>query len=991
MTISFDYPATLWLLLLVPLALGLALLGQPRLPRGRRLASLALRGLIMVLLVLAVAGAQIRRPVNQLTVVFLVDASDSISPAAREGATEFIRAALQAMPDGDEAAVVVFGKEALVERTASDVRTLPDLASVPVATRTDIAEAIQLGLALLPADRQKRLVLLSDGQANEGDARTAAELAAARGIPLDVVPIGGSTAGPEVLVSQVSAPTSVREGQEFELTVTIESNVAGTARLRILDDNGSIYDQAISLQPGPTTVAVPVRAETTGFRRFRAIVEAAEDGRSENNQAAAYTLVQGPPQVLVVVDPDSAAEAEAAVRALEDAGMNVQVTAPGEMPQELTQLAAFDSVMLVNVAAESLPPATMELLPTFVRDLGHGLVMIGGPQSFGAGGWLRTPVEEALPVDMEVRPKEQEANIALVLAVDKSGSMGRCHCDDPNNAQQQAQRLESGLPKVEIAKDAVLQASFALGQMDFVGVVAFDDAAHWSLRPEPFPGEAAIEQAIAPIDANGQTNIFAGLDAAEQSLRSVPARVKHVILLTDGWSRAGDYQALADRMAAEGITLSVVAAGRGSASEDLRRLAELGGGKFYEAAEIGEVPQIFLKETIRAVGRYIIEEPFLPTPATPSQILRGFDPGRLPPLLGYNGTTPKASATVALLTPQEDPLLAQWRYGLGRSVAWTSDLSGRWAGDWVSWSEYGDFVAQLVGWTLPDPQSPTLDVEASIQGGDAIIRATATDEQGRPQNFLKTTAQLVGPDLDAITVDLPQTAAGQYEVRLPLDTIGAYLVSVTQRGDDGEPVAGATLGLVVPYSPEYRLLAPDTTLLSELAATTDGRVLEPQPESTAALFQRPQQQVTHSTNLWPLLLVLAALLFPFDVAVRRLVITSAELSRLRSAISARTGRMRTRPATGGVLDQSLFEAKRRVERRDRGRRRPAKGARIDLGAAPEQESRPVGSTTSWVPGQNSARPSTPPATGTGAPDDTLSRLRQAKEARRRRASGSQEE
>src|SRR5690606_1950242 len=151
---------------------------------------------------------------------------------------------------------------------------------------------------------------------------------------------------------------------------------------------------------------------------------------------------------------------------------------------------------------------------------------------------------------------------------------------------------------------------------------------------------------------------------------------------------------------------------------------------------------------------------FLPTPATPSQILRGFDPGRLPPLLGYNGTTPKASATVALLTPQEDPLLAQWRYGLGRSVAWTSDLSGRWAGDWVSWSEYGDFVAQLVGWTLPDPQSPTLDVEASIQGGDAIIRATATDEQGRPQNFLKTTAQLVGPDLDAITVDLPQTAAG---------------------------------------------------------------------------------------------------------------------------------------------------------------------------------------------------------------------------------------
>ncbi|HYN89361.1 MAG TPA: VWA domain-containing protein [Ardenticatenaceae bacterium] len=985
MSISFAYPATLWLLLLVPLALGLALAGRARMPRGRRIASLGLRGLILTLLVLAAAGAQIRRPVDQLAVAFLVDASDSVSPAARQQATEFIRGAVERMPRGDEAAVVVFGKDALVERTASAARTLPDLASVPIATRTDIAEAIQLGLALLPADRQKRLVLLSDGQPNEGDARQAAELAAARGVTLDVVAVGGAPAGPEVLLSQVQAPSPVRQGQQFELAVVIESNTATTARLQIFGDEALIYDQEVALQAGQTTVAVPVQAEEAGFRRYRAVVTAPEDVRPENNEAAAFALVQGPPRVLLVADPATPTEAQPLAQALEAARMQVETVAPGSMPQELTELAVYDSVVLVNVTAENVPPATMELLPPFVRDLGRGLVMVGGPQSFGAGGWLRTPVEEALPVDMEVRPREQEANIALVLAVDKSGSMGRCHCDDPNNPQQQAQRLESGLPKVEIAKDAVLQASFALGQMDFIGVVAFDAAAHWALRPALYPGEAAIEQAIAPIEANGQTNIFAGLDAAEGSLREVPARVKHVILLTDGWSRAGDYQALAERMAAEGITLSVVAAGRGSASMDLQGLAEMGGGRFYEAADIGQVPEIFLKETIRAVGRYVIEEPFRPAPASPSRILQGFDPGRLPVLVGYNGATPKPAATVALLTPRQDPLLAQWRYGLGRAVAWTSDLSGRWAGDWVAWSEFGDFAAQLVGWTLPDPQSPTLDVEARIEGGDAVIRATATDEEGRPRNFLETSVQLIGPDLDTTTADLPQTAAGQYEVRLPLDTVGAYLVTVTQRGADGQPEAGATLGLVVPYSPEYRLLAPDTALLEQLARIGDGRTLEATPEAAAAVFEHPEQPVTRSTDLWPLLLVLAALLFPFDVAARRLLLTAGDLARLRAALAPR--RLRPQPAPAvPVLDQSLFEAKRRVERR-----RSGAAEESGSGGAEEQGSGGAGERRSGATSPPAVPPSSPgsapasPRPGEGGSDeDTLARLRRAKEERRRR-------
>ncbi|MBA3533510.1 MAG: VWA domain-containing protein, partial [Ardenticatenales bacterium] len=707
MSISFTDPLYLWALLLIPLAWGLAALAPRALPPLRRRVSLILRTLVLASLVLALSGAQLRRSVDNLTVVFLVDVSDSMPPGARQEAAAYVRAAIEAMPAGDRAAVVVFGKDALVERTASEFRRLDPLASVPVSTRTNIADAVQLGLALLPADMQKRIVLLSDGQENEGNARSAADLVAARNVVLDVIPLGGGSTGLDAQVTSLDAPDAVPLGQRFELVVRLNATSDTTVRLRLFGDSQLLFDQAVEVPAGGTSYRIPVEGAEEGFRRYRAVIEGAGDTRPQNNEAAAFTEVTGQPRVAVVTTkPD---EASALVSALEGAEMKVDVLAPNALPQSLEALRSYDSIVLVGVQAPDLPAATMALLPNYVRDLGHGLVMIGGPESFGAGQWLRTPVEEILPVDMEVRPKDQQANVALVLAVDKSGSMGRCHCDDPNNAGQQQQRRESGLPKVDIAKDAVIQATAALGSMDFVGVVAFDSAARWALETQRFPGLASLEQAIAPIDANGGTNIFAGLELAEESLAGVDAKVKHIILLTDGWSRAGDFKALAERLAEEGITLSVVAAGSGS-SNDLAALAEAGGGAYYPAAAMEDVPQIFLKETIRIAGRYIIEEPFVPTLMnTSSTILTGLPLDQpIPPLLGYNGTTLKGDATQIMMTPQQDPLLATRRYGLGRTVAWTSDLSGRWAEEWLEWEGFADFASQMVAWSFPDPASGDL-------------------------------------------------------------------------------------------------------------------------------------------------------------------------------------------------------------------------------------------------------------------------------------------
>ncbi|MGH2542783.1 MAG: VWA domain-containing protein, partial [Ardenticatenaceae bacterium] len=410
MTLTFTDPIYLWALLLIPLSWGLAALAPRALSPFRRRVSLVLRTLVLALLVLALAGAQVRRPVDNLTVVFLIDVSDSMPAGTRRQAAEYVRTAIETMPAGDKAAIVLFGKDALVERTASEVRRLEALSSVPVASRTNVAEAIQLGLALLPGDSQKRLVLLSDGQENEGDARAAADLVAAREVVLDVISLGGGVAGPEVQISSVEAPDAIPLGQRFELAVRLDTTTDTTVRLRLLGDNQVLYDQEVEVPAGGATYRIPLEAGEEGFRRYRAVIDAADDTRPQNNEAAAFTQVTGQPQVAVVTgEPE---EAAALVAALEAARMSVDVLAPNSVPQTLTGLIQYDSIVLVGVEAPELPAPTMEALPTYVREWGRGLVMIGGPEGFGAGQWLRTPVEEALPVAMEVRPKDQEANVA---------------------------------------------------------------------------------------------------------------------------------------------------------------------------------------------------------------------------------------------------------------------------------------------------------------------------------------------------------------------------------------------------------------------------------------------------------------------------------------------------------------------------------------------------------------------------------------------------
>ncbi len=967
MHLSFIYPGALLLLLVLVPLWGLALLGPRRLSRGRFWASLLLRTALLLVLIGSLAGTQLVRRVDHLTTVFLVDSSDSVGPESRARAEQFIRDALETMPEGDSGAIVVFGENALVERAPSPEKGLRRLLSAPVVSRTNIGEALNLGLALLPAETQKRMVLLSDGGENAGDARAATEIAAARGVPIEVVALDQHGANDVVQVSDLHAPAQVRKGQVVTLEVVVQATGAGPATLRIRAESEVVSEQKIMLKEGRQTFSFPVQAETGGFVRYEAEVDAPNDGRKQNNQAAALVDVQGEPRILIV--EGAPGDGQNLKDALAAARMNPTVVAAQAMPVALADLGGYDTVVLANVHAGALPARAMQTLPAYVHDLGRGLVMIGGDHAFGVGGYAKTPIEAALPVDMEVKDKERRPDVALVFVIDKSGSMAACHCSGPNMGST---RLSSGVQKVDIAKDAVLQASALLQKDDKIGVVAFDSAPHWAIATQKVPTLDQIQQAIAPVAPNGQTNIRGGLLAAKDALGKTNARVKHVILLTDGWSTGGDNLDVATALHDEGITLSTVAAGSGSAPF-LEKLAQAGGGRYYPAVNMEDVPQIFVQETIKAVGSFIIEQPFVPTLIGESPILHGLTGAGWPTLYGYNGTQIKPAAREIMRSPDGDPVLAQWQYGLGRAVAWTSDTKGKWGADLVRWDQFGRFAAQLVGWTVPVQESEQLSAEARVEGIQAVVSAKLADDKGRPRTDATVNATLVAPDGRTQALSLKQVGPGQYQTSLPSPSTGSYLVQIAA-AKGSEAIAQSTVGLVVPYSPEYRQQSGNLALLNLIAHETGGSVLQ----TPGTVFRHDLRAVQHAQEIGLPLLLLAALLLPIDIGIRRLSLRKRDFS---GAWAAALGRLRREPAPAA---QPMLADLRRAKLRARARhaRQPADDIASPpaLGAARPENSRPASARVER-PTQAETRGAgrgSLPAPRSEPSDDPIARLRAAK-------------
>jgi Mg-chelatase subunit ChlD len=946
------------LLALLPIVWAFTLLTPRRVAPWRFWSSLLLRTVLFTALVLALAGAQLVQPARSLTTVFLIDASDSVAPTQHERALNYVNESIASMPPGDQAAVIVFGQNALVERAPAGLVKIARLNSVPIATRTNIQDALQLGLALLPADAEKRLVLLSDGGQNSGNAVEAARLARVRGVPLDTVALLGER-GPDVIVGALVAPANAREGQEIALGVVVQTSFATTGRLQVFVDGQLVGDQDVTLAAGTNDINLRVPAGEAGFRRLEARLEAQGDSVAQNNRAAAFTEVQGPPRILLIAsDATRAANLQSALVA---AGARVDLRTPDQAPADLAQLGEYAGVVVVDTLARDMPRALMTALPLYARELGRGLAMIGGTESFGAGGYRRTALEEALPINLDPLDTSQTPDVALAMVIDRSGSM-------------QEASTPGGRSKLDLAKEAVYQASLGLSQRDQIGLVVFDSNAEWVFQLQKLPPAIEIERALSAFGPGGGTDIRPGVEQAGGALAKANAKVKHVILLTDGIADS-NYGDLIAQMREAGITISTVAIGS-DANPNLEQIAQQGEGRVYRVQRVEDVPRIFLQETVMVAGRDIVEGQFTPQIALPAPIVRGLN--GLPALYGHNGAELKATARTILVTPDGKPVLAQWQYGLGRVLAWTSDFKGQWARDWVGWDQFPRFISGFADMLLPPRSNDRLSLQATNSGAQSALELTALDQQGRPINDLALEGRLINPANQGAPLTFNQVGAGRYRATASTDTPGVYLAQVAAAAGD-QQLGVATTGLVVSYSPEYSERRDNPQLLHDLAELTGGR----EDPIAAAAFEPTGQAVGTVSEIGLPLLWLALLLWPLDIGLRRLHLRWADFAPVL---------LRRRRAAPSTAEQAatlarLGTAKRRAATRTQQR---------DTSTA-EPETPIASASTPRTTGEKPAAPVMPaavpvaaadeptPTTETGTPardDDQFARLMAAKKRAR---------
>jgi uncharacterized membrane protein len=849
MRFTFTHPSWLLLLLVaIPWTLIWLWRSDVQVSTWRRWTALGLRLTVVVLVVLALAGLQWLRPIEGMNVFFLLDRSDSIPPAQQEAAREFINRTAIQKKKVDRGGVLVFGTDASIEAAANPRVDLQKVHAVVGTERTDIAGAVRLGTAAFPEDGQKRLVLLSDGNENIGDAMASVLSARPLGVTVDVFPLGVAR-GSDVSVQKLALPNQLKKGQTFEVKIFAQSDDARSGRVRLYRNEQLLGEERVELAAGKNLFVFPQTLNEPGFYSYDVVIESPGDMLPQNNRATSFTSVRGDPRVVVVSSEPSKDQDLAA--ALRSAQLEVKLVDLSGFPATLAEMQSYDTIFLSNIAAGDLGNTLMRLLESAVRDFGVGLVCLGGDQAFAAGGYRGTPLESTLPVEMELSSKKVLPSGALVIV---------CHATEFPNGNQWA-------------RDIAFAALDALGPQDEMGIVLWDGRERWVFPLGKVGNKSAMGNQIMGMNPGDMIAFGGPMEMAHEALQKSKANLKHMVVFSDGDPSAPG-QGLVDAIVKDRITISTVMIGGHVTPETMEWMASAGRGRFYDVRSPGQLPQIFLKEAAVILKSAIFEEPFKPQVAAPSEVLRGIGAAELPALRGYVATTQKSRAETPILSDKGDPILAHWQYGLGRAVAFTSDARAKWGQDWLTWGKYRQFWTQVAKWSLRRVEDQELTTDVSVEKGEGVLSVEALDTQGGYRNFMDLQAVVVSPKGESSLVRLEQTGPGHYEARFPTREVGAYLINLLDM-KEGKAVASQRLGAAVNYSPEFASTEPNHNLLRRLAESGGGRVLNPDlPSDNPFLHDRVRTQ--QPNDLWEWLLRLAILLFPLDVGVRRIYVDKAE-------------------------------------------------------------------------------------------------------------------
>ncbi|MDZ4343747.1 MAG: VWA domain-containing protein [Candidatus Binatia bacterium] len=797
----------------VLLACVLALLGLELLlawRAGIAVYPIAIRGVALAALALALVNPKIFQATNALDVVLGVDLSRSVGQEGREKAREAIEVARGFNKADTRTGLLAFGRAPEWEFLPRRDFPMADFSSRVEREETDIQAALQAALAQLGEGRQSKILLISDGNENRGETARVMPLIRAQGAQVWTLPVSLARGKNEIYLSDLHLPRQVDSAEGFEIRGAVESLRDAPARLKLLRDGVLQREQEIQLKPGTNSVSFKDSLAERGSHSYELVVESSDDTLAENNLLEGVVEVKGPPRVLLLSSQKDSQ------RFLSDAlrvqGYSVVVSAPQAHALSLPELSSFDLLVLDNVAAFQLSYAKMENIERYVRDLGGGLLVIGGSQSYGAGGYYRTPLERVLPVDMRPPARLDLPHVALLFVLDKSGSMAAG---------------PEGSTKLDLAKAAAMAAADIMNPTDQVGILGFDAAWDWVLPFRQVGKGEWISERLAGLQSDGGTDLYKAMVEAHRVIATKQAAIKHVLVLSDGLTDKADFHTLVTKMARDGITVSTVSVGSDADVQLMADIAKNGKGRGYVALDPQTVPQIFTTETLLISRDLLIEKSLVPSIVAAVGPLKGIAQSGLPSLRGYVLTYPKPRAEL-LMKADKDPLLVSWRYGLGRVSAFTSDLSGRWGKDWVAWPRFPQWASQLARDAMRKFLESRMRAELKPDGEQVKVIADFVTQDGKFLNHLRLKSNIAAPNKATQEQTFQQTAPGRYEGRFTPSQRGIHFLTLFAEGAGGEaPLTVATVPYIVPYPKEYRELKPNLSLLSRLAEETGGQMLDP--------------------------------------------------------------------------------------------------------------------------------------------------------------------
>ncbi|MEK4496347.1 VWA domain-containing protein [Ureibacillus sp. FSL W8-0352] len=826
MDLRIDHP--IFLLLLIPL-LGYLIwtwLHHRSLLKRKHGIVFIIRIITIIMLVFAIASPYLLLPVKEEQVLFLIDRSASMAGTEDE-ALKFIEESLREKKETHSVGIYSFASnfqtEAILSKTLEHV---PNLSEIREVGETNIEQALQLATGIVDKDKATRIVLMTDGLQTKGEVLESITKIAGSKISVDVVPLGRKISN-DVSIQSFTTPQVAYQGEEQTLVTEIESTTDTMGELLLYENDQLIFRETIQLEEGKNVFTYRHKGNKEGLVKYEAYIQTDEDAILENNKLTSITMVQSTPRLLIVSDRE---EGSPIADMLNPSSIQFEEVLSEELPSSLSYMLKYDAIIFDNVPGHLVGEAKMGVIEQAVKNFGIGFMMVGGENSFGLGGYFKTPIEKLLPVEMEVKGKQQLPSLGLVIVLDRSGSM-------------------IGL-KMELAKEAAVRSVELLREGDTFGLIAFDSHPWEIIETKPLGNKDEVTNTILSIPAEGGTEIYPSLSLAYNNLFDLPLQRKHIILLTDGQSAtSGNYEELIESGKKKHITLSTVAIGHDADRQLLESLSELAGGRFYDVEDETTIPSILSRETAMISRTYIVDDPFYPVIYHSEGWNQLFEEG-VPQMNAYIGTTAKTTANVIAESEKEDPVLAEWQYGLGRTIAFTSDSTGAWTGDWGRWDRWVDFWNTAISRLLPTYNEIAYDIRMDGEG-----------------SFLITDPTNQAAFLDVAVVD---EYGNELEVHLePISASKVRAVADAKPGlvffriskDDNVYQAGLT----VPYSSEYRLQPLNEKLLEEVADKTGGKIVEDPQE----VFRKFNEQGATRQSIATIILLVSLLLFFVDITIRR--------------------------------------------------------------------------------------------------------------------------